>query len=195
MMKRIFALLLAALLLLSGCGNSESVEETPPVTEDTIPVVVPIGERTEEGVKVTIHAGLLGMDTEFLSETQKENGFIAAVRNEDRSITYTISTDAYDAYIQKKYQDTCSSMESTVKDSFGSVTNLSYEPDLSAVTLTVRRNDYEYSVDTLVVFAVGSMVIGYQAYDLEAPGKCVITVVDEEGKQISQNVYPDELVL
>ena len=193
-MKRMIGIALACVLLLCGCG-AEPAEEPQTDLPETIPVVVPIGERTEEGVKVTIHAGLLGVNTEYLTAEQKADGFISGERNEDDSVTYLIDSAKYDAFVEKDYQKTCTSIDETVKGNFPSVTGVSYEKDLSAVTLTVMRDTYLYSVDALAVFAVGTLVITHQAYDLDAVGTCTITVLDENGEQISQNVYPDELVL
>lgn len=191
-MKRWICLLIACMLMLCGC-NAQTTED--PSTEPNDPVVVPIGERTAEGVKVTIHSGLLGMDSEVLSDAQKADGFLDAVRNEDDSVTYTIANDKYEAFVEKKRQTMCNSITQTVNDSFQSVTSVTYEPDLSAITLTVRRADYEFSVDAIAVFAVGSMAITYQAYDIDSAGNCVITVLDENGEQVSKTVYPEELIL
>ena len=193
-MKRLICMLLACAFLLCGCGE-QPAEEPQNELPESIPVVVPIGERTAEGVKVTIHAGLLGMNTEYLTEEQKADGFINAVRNEDDSVTYLIDGAKYDAFVEKDYQRTCKSIDETVQGNFPSVTGVTYEKDLSAVTLTVMRDTYLYSVDALAVFAVGTLVITHQAYDLDAVGSCTITVFDENGEQISQNKYPDELVL
>ncbi len=187
-------LLLACLCLLCGCG-AQPAEEPQNELSESIPVVVPIGERTEEGVKVTIHAGLLGINTEDLTEEQKADGFLSGVRNEDDSVTYTIDSAKYEAFVEKHYQKTCISIDETINGNFPSVTGVSYEKDLSAVTLTVMRDTYLYSVDALAVFAVGTLVVTHQAYDLDAVGTCTVTVLDENGEQISQNVYPDELVL
>ncbi len=192
-MKRLLCVLLSCLLL-SGCA-SQPVEETPVTEPTSIPVVVPIAERADGGVKVTVHAGLLGMDSEVLSDEQKADGFVDAVRNEDGSVTYTIDETKYEAFREKKYQKTCTSIDETVRGNFPSVTGISYEKDLSAVTITAMRETYEFSVDSLVVFAVGTLIIAYQAYDIDAVGTCVITVLDENGEQISETVYPDELIL
>jgi len=191
-MKRWICILLVSILTLCGC-NAQPTEDPSTVPND--PVIVPIGERTAEGVKVTIHSGLLGMDSEVLSDAQKADGFIDAVRNEDDSVTYTIANDKYEAFVAKKRRAMCDSITQTVNDSFQSVTSVTYEPDLSAITLTVRRADYEFSVDAIAVFAVGSMAITYQAYDIDAVGNCVITVLDENGEQVSKTVYPEELIL
>lgn len=195
-MKRILCLLLACVLL-GGCTvQPNEPPNTGSVLPEAIPVVVPIAQRTEDGhVQVTIHNGLLGMNSEVLSDEQKADGFLSGVRNEDGSVTYTIDGAKYEAFLAKRYQATCTSIEETVRGNYASVTDVSYEEDLSAVTVTVLRDAYEYSVDALVVFALGTLVITYQAYDMDAAGTCVITVLDENGEQVSKTVYPDELIL
>ena len=195
-MKRVICILLSCLMLI-GCSAqpTDDPQGGGSVMPDSIPVVVPIAERTDEGVKVTIHEGLLGMDSEVLSEEQKADGFLSGVRNEDGSVTYTIANDRYDAFVEKSYQKTCISIDETVRGNFPSVTGITYEKDLSAVTITAMRETYEFSVDSLVVFAVGTLIITHQAYDIDAVGTCVITVLDVNGDQISKTVYPDELIL
>ncbi len=197
-MKRWVCIAMALMLMLCGCtatapaSDSDQGGQTLPTSA---PVKVPIGERTGDGVKVTIHAGLLGVDSEVLSEEQKANGFLEGVRNTDGSVTYTIDSARYDTFVQDKLAKTKTAIDETVRGNFPSVTGITYEEDLSAITVTVNRANYEYSVDSLVVFAVGTLAITEQAYDLDAPGICVVTVLDEQGDEVSRTVYPDELVL
>lgn len=205
-MKRITAWALLLVLLLCGCQASSSEENgtKTPVTgagtlgtlPPTIPVVVPIGERTENGVNVTIHAGLLGNNSEVLSQTQIDDGFTEAVRNEDGSVTYTIAADRYDAFAARCREEAYKSIMYTAQSgNYVSLETVECAQDLSSITLHVIREYYAESMDGLMVFGTGLIAVTAQAYDLEAPGTCVITVVDEHGVVISETVYPDELIL
>ncbi len=201
-MKRIAALVLAMLMLLCGCASAPVEEPTTP-TDDTLqtlptsaPVVIPIGERTADGVTVTIHEGLLGALSEELTEQQIADGFTAAVRNEDGSVTYTIDATRYDTMIARYREDARKAILYTVEDgSYYSLTAAECEEDLSAITLHVERELYENSMDALMIFGTGMIAVTAQAYDVDAPGRCVITVVDEAGQTVAQTIYPEELVL
>ncbi len=190
------------LVLLCGCTAAPTETPTAP-TEETLqtlptsaPVVIPNGERTSDGVKVTIHAGLLGELTEELTEQQVKDGYTAAVKNEDGSITYTIAADAYDTTVARYRADARAAILYTVEDgSYYSLKSAECAEDLSSITLHVDRALYEDSMDALMVFGTGMIAVTAQAYDVEAPGRCVIKVVDDAGATISETVYPDELIL
>lgn len=201
-MKRVFSLLLILLLVLCGCGE-EPIDDTPPqgevdlpVEEETSNIVIPIGERADEGVKMTIYGGLLGNDSEVLSQTQIDNGFIDAVRNEDDSVTYTIAADRYDGFIADFRARAKRSIEMTAEDgNYASLIAVECTDDLSAIKLTVDEGLYSQSMDALAVFGTGLIAVTAQSYDIDAPGVCIITVVNEAGEEISRTEYPKELIL
>jgi len=192
-MKRICCVALC-FLLLCGC-TAQPIEQPDDGVPTSSPVVVPIGEETDKGVCVTIHPGLLGMNSEVLSDAQIADGFIDAVRNEDDSVTYTIATDRYEAFVADNLAKTKATIDETVRGNYPSVTSIEYTEDLSAITLHVIRENFEYSVDAISVFAVGTLAIMEQAYNIHAPGRCVITVLDENGAEVSVTDYPKELIL
>ena len=202
MKRNLCVLVVLAVLMMLCCACSETPAEPEVPADDlrplpeAIPVVVPIGERTEDGVKVTIHGGLLGERGEELSEQQIADGFIDAVRNEDDSVTYTIATDKYDALVARYRADARAAILYTVEDgSYYSLKSIDCAEDLSEITFHVDGNYFRESMDELMVFGNGMIAITAQAYDLDAPGTCVLRVFDENGEQIVERIYPDELVV
>ncbi len=207
-MKRVFCGVFAALLLLSaGCASQPQQGDVYPIVgsggdvqpyypPEPIPIVIPLAERTDEGVKVTIHAGLLGMNNEELTEAQVADGFTDAVLNEDGSVTYTIAEDKYDAFVERERQTAYNGILSASQSAdLGSVTDITCTEDLSAVGIYVIEDEYLYSTDAEVVFGAGLTAVMGQMYNIDAPGTCVIKVYNEAGDVIDEVIYPDELVL
>ncbi len=198
-MKRVYCLIFALLFVMCGCGAPEDeapADDFQPQEEITSNIVIPIGERTDEGVKMTIYGGLLGNDSEVLSQTQIDNGFIDAVRNEDESVTYTIAADRYDGFITDFRARAKRSIEMTAEDgNYASLIAVECADDLSAIKLTVDEGLYAQSMDALAVFGTGLIAVTAQSYDIDAPGVCIITVVNEAGETLSTTEYPKELIL
>lgn len=201
-MKKIAMLVLSLVLLLAGCAAPVQDDPNVGTTGDAqpyyppepVPVVLPIAERIDGAVKVTVHGGLLGDDTEVLTDAQKADGFIDAVRNEDDSVTYTISEDKYDAYVERlrsNHYNTILYMGVNAD----AVTDIKCTDDLSAIDIYVIRNEYVQSTAGEIVFGVGLNAMHGQVYNIDAPGTCVITVYDEYNEIVEQVTYPDELVL
>lgn len=208
MMKRFCCLLLAAaMLLLCGCqpANTEPVvgpdtgDVQPYYPEEAIPVVVPLVTRLENGdIEATIHAGLLTEgETEVLTPAQKEDGFLSAVRNEDKSITYTIAGEHYEEFL-KKHQQACRDaiVDGAASGTFESVYKVEINDDFSFAKATAETVGYS-AVDAVEAsFQTAIYAIRAQAFDINAVGTCTIVVVDEtSGEEHERHVYPDEFEL
>jgi len=204
-MKRIAVLMLAVLLLFVGCAAPDSGSEYPKVGSadddarpyyppEPIPVVVPLAERVEGAVKVTIHKGLLGNDTEVLTDKQKEDGFLDAVRNEDESVTYTIAEDKYDALVERHRSNNYGAIVHMLVN-YDSISLIECTDDLSQIDIYAIRDEFVHSTEGEVVFGVGLHAMLGQMYNIDAPGVCVITVYDENNEIIEQTTYPEQLNL
>ncbi len=206
-MKRI-CLLVCAILLLSLCGCTESGVSTPHdmggdvqpyYPEEAVPVIVPLVKRLENGdVEATIHAGLLlNGESENLSENQIADGIIAAVRNEDRSVTYTIAGDRYEAFL-KKMQDTCRReiVDGAASGSFESVYKAEVNEDFTFIKATAEMAGYSGVDAAEATFQSAIFAIRAQAYDINAAGTCTVVVVNETtGEELERHVFPDEFEL
>ncbi len=207
-MKRIWIVLCVMALLLCGCGtaNEEPLTSTdtagdvqPYFPEEAIPVVVPLVERLENGdIQATIHGGLLIDDeSEELTEAQVADGFIGAVRNEDRSVTYTIAGDRYEAFLEK-HKQICRDaiVNGAASGAFESVYKVEVNEDFSFMTGTAETEGYSGLDAGEACFQSAIYAIRAQAFDINAPGTCVMVVVDEStGAEHERHTYPDEFHL
>lgn len=208
-MKRIGILLCAlCLVLLCGCGNQEahtspisgdSGDAQPYYPEEATPVVVPLVKRLENGdIQATIHGGLLIDDEgDVLTEEQIADGFIDAVRNEDSSVTYTIAGDRYDAFLEK-HKQVCRDaiVDGAASGSFESVYAAEVNDDFSFVKATAETAGYASLDAAEACFQSAIYAIRAQAFDINAPGTCTISVVDEtSGEEHERHIYPDEFQL
>ena len=206
-MKRIVCILAALMLLFCGCQpalrepvvGSDTGDLQPYYPEEATPVVVPLVERLENGdVQATIHGGLLTEgESEVLTAAQKADGFLSAVLNEDKSVTYTIAGDKYEAFL-KKHQDTCRSqiVDGAASGTFESVYKVEINEDFSFAKATASTIGYS-GVDAVEsCFQTAIYAIRAQAFDINAVGTCTVVVVDETtGAEHERHVYPDEFEL
>ncbi len=210
-MKRVLltVCVLSLLLCCCACGDPVALDEPivgevtddvqPYFPEEPVPVVVPLVERLENGdVQVTIHAGLLMEgESEVLSSAQKADGFIDAVRNDDMSVTYTIAGDRYEDYV-KKVQQECRDeiVNGTATGAFESVYAAEVNEDFTFVKATAESAGYSSLDAAEACFQLSIYAIRAQAFDINAAGTCVISVVDETtGAEHERHTYPDEMYL
>lgn len=210
-MKRVGCMIcaIALMLLCCACGDPVALDEPivgevtddvqPYFPEEPVPVVVPLVERLENGdIKATIHAGLLAEDeSEVLTEEQKADGFIDAVRNDDMSVTYTIAADRYEDCV-KKVQQECRDeiVNGTATGAFESVYAAEVNEDFTFVKATAESVGYSGLDAAEACFQLSIYAIRAQAFDINAAGTCVISVVDETtGAEHERHTYPDEMHL
>ncbi|MBQ3094096.1 MAG: hypothetical protein IJC52_02895, partial [Clostridia bacterium] len=191
-MKRIMCLLCAVLLLCCGCSGNANKEPVtgPPGSDDlrpyyreeAVPVVVPLVTRLENGdVQMTIHGGLLmNGESDVLTEEQKADGFLTAVRNEDQSVTYTIAGDRYEAFL-KKHQQSCRDaiIEGGDSGAFESVYKVEINEDFTFAKGIAETAGYSGVDAAEAAFQTGLYAIRAQAFDINAAGTCTVSIVDE----------------
>ncbi len=210
-MKRAWlAAAVAVLMLLCGC-TTDSVPDAyeTPVTgapgnddaqpyypEEAVPVVVPLVEYNENGdVLVTVHGGLLIDDEgDVLTAQQIEDGFIGAVRNEDKSVTYTIAGDRYEDFVEKhKQRSRDLIIDSAESGAYESIYKADPNEDFTEIICTADTEGYAGLDASEAIFQSGYYAIRAQAYDINAKGKCVVIVIDETtGEEKDRRVYPEE---
>lgn len=187
---------LIAVVILSifivGSINGTFIKDDKAVNQD-------LGNILTGTVEINIPKEFLELDGEefdyALTEEQKENGFTDIKKNEDGSATYTIKKKNYEKYIQELRETAKQGIDELTKDgSFASIKGITYNNNLSKITITADKNGFENGLDSLSVFSCGLASIMYQMFDIDAPGKCTVEVKDSATGEIFQTtVYPDAL--
>lgn len=208
-MKRWCAVLCAVLVMMfCGCAEETGGVSTPHdmgsdvqpyYPEEALPVIVPLVKRLENGdIEATLHGGLLlEGESEVLTAEQVADGFLAGVRNEDGSVTYTIAGDRYEAFLTK-FQKRCRDIivDAAASGSFESVYKAEVNEDFTFIKATAGTKGYSGVDAAEVTFQSAIYAIRAQAFDIHAAGTCVIVVVDETtGEEYERHTYPDEFEL
>ena len=175
-----------------GSINGAFIKDDKAVNQD-------LGNILTGTVEINIPKEFLELDGEkfdyVLTEEQKENGFTNIKKNEDGSATYTIKKKNYEKYIKELREAAKQGIDELTKDgSFASIKSITYNNNLSKITITADKNSFENGLDSLSVFSCGLASIMYQMFDIDAPGKCTVEVKDSATGEIFQTtVYPDAL--
>lgn len=167
--KKIFAALLAACLLftLTACG---------------------------EQIKITLPAGLiqnLGIDTSGVSGK--------AVQNKDGSLTMTMTEKEHDTLMAEMHTKVETSFENMLAgqdNGFDSIQKIEGNDDMTAVTVTVDREKYESSLDSIAMAGIYMQTMLYQIFDGEDAEDTHTTIflADASNGEIFQtDEYPDVL--
>lgn len=130
-----------------------------------------------------------------LTEEQKKQGFTNIKRNKDDSATYTIKKKNYEKFIAEFKKISKQGIDELTKDgSLTSIKKITYNDDLSKITILADKSKFENSIDSMALFSCGLTSCVYQTFDVNAPGKCTVDVKDSVSGEIFKTiVYPDAL--
>lgn len=215
-MKKILCIALSLLLImnLAACGGKATVKDDEPKNEpvksetaeapaETVEQLEPEQEQkddafieTEENlltVDITIPESYFDEESEIDEDTYaQENGYLAAHKNADGSVTVTMTKARHQALIQ----ELTASMEETYAEIVESETTpyvkeISHNDDFTAITIKVDRAAYENTWD-FTVLTVGISVGLIQAFmDMDAHAEILVVDVDT-AETISTTIYPDD---
>ena len=207
MFKKIIALILSSLLILSvaGCASNNADLENPsadPTEENTTSA-----PETTENQSIEVDENLLtvdivfpasffeGQDMEaFDTDTYaQEQGFISARINEDGSLTATMT--------KRKYRDLLAETAASLESSFAEYANsqdapyikeITHNEDFTSVTMKVDRASYENAFD-MTPFGIAISVAMYQIIAQIEVHVEIVMVDANTGDTINTIVYPDAL--
>lgn len=155
-------------------------------------------------VEITIPADLLtlGLDdttdnSEYIDTIiaqAKTQGFKSVEKLPDGSLKYKIGRKEYKTFIEEYRQITSDSIaELYGENGFQSVKGITHNDDFSKITVTVDKEQYSNSFDSMVKMSVGLMCRMYQVYDVDAPQKVVVEIKDNiTGDIIEKETYPED---
>ena len=137
----------------------------------------------------------MDMTDTTLTDEQKEMGVSKIVKNSDGSITMKIKRSKYKDFLENYRKTTAESITTPINDgTYKTIKSVDYNKDLSKITLNVDKTEYENSFESMAIMSYGLAGMLYQTFDVDAPKKVTVNVVDEKTKEvISTTVYPDAL--
>ncbi|WP_040716756.1 hypothetical protein [Paenibacillus daejeonensis] len=198
-MKKAAGILLAAALIVSGCGANNDSSGSANQQGANAPVVEQASkEKKGKDVQITLPAGMFeGQDIDQVIAEAKQEGVKEAVKNDDGSVTYTMSKANHDEMLKELGNGIADYADELLSDgSFPSVKDVSYSKDYSEFTLTVDKAAYESSMDGFVTMGMGIQGMMYQMMQgiSTEDQKVTIHVKDEASGEVFQSVvYPDAL--
>lgn len=137
--------------------SEETTEETTETTETTYPIIF---DDVHSVVTFTVPYDVAGDITqaELDDQCEKNEEFLAATLNEDRSVTYTMTQDAYQEYYDTLYAKLAKVFENYV-DSSSDMLSVTYNEDFTEFVVEYRKTEVT-SFDKIIcymMFAVSEM--------------------------------------
>lgn len=184
---------------------STAVSAAASTPETTSAPVEPAPEPAEPNVKkegdtviITLPKALIAEgDTGELTTEQIHSGFVSAKRNDDGSMSYTLSNASYMAYVEAlKNQTTAMLNEMVGSGNYKSVKEVMFNKELNEVTMVVSQTQYQGGTDRLATKGIGLQLATYQLFAgvQERDVRVVVNVENSEtGEVIDTIVYPDAL--
>lgn len=210
MRKILYMVGLSLVLLLNACGdidekNDREVTSNKEVDSNEQDVVEE--EEQEEGIEVD--KGLLSVevtlpasffedeDIEEVIEEAKADGVSKVTKNEDGSLTYTMSKSKHKEMLSEMKEEISKYVEELENDDdFPSIKEIAYKKNFREFTLKVEKEVFENSFDAFATLGIGFMGMYYQVFeggDLEK-NKITIHLQDiSTGETFDSVVYPDAL--
>lgn len=199
MLKRLFAISIAALLFISiaGCAPEASDptegQTNPPVTENSTEATENQGIQVDENlltVEITLPASFFEGEEIDMDAYAQEQGFISAYKNEDGSVTAKMTRKKYNELLEETRESLETTFASFISDDTPYIKEVTHNDDFTEVAIYVNRTEYESAFD-ITPFAVGIAVGLYQQvaqieYHVE------VSIVDADtGDLINSITYPD----
>lgn len=190
-MKRILALILTLSLVFSMTAcNTKDVEPAVGASNGAVAV-----DESLLNVDLTLPASMFKDEGDMnLDSYASENGFKKAVKNEDGSITITMS--------KSKHKKILSEMAAGLEENFKSLINAEDSPYIKAITHSehfeiitadVDKAAYEGAVFNMTPFILGMSAMIYRVYT-GGEVRTEIIIRDAATKEImSSTVYPDSM--
>jgi len=215
-MRKIIAVLLAGLLILSACVNSNKAPEqtnsssttsetaaqqteTASITQDSEVEKKPIDvDKGLLSTSVTLPASMFeGVDMNEAIAEAKADGVDDVTVNKDGSITYKVSRAKYNemlAEAKKSLEEYIDQLKSG--EDFTSIKDVKYDKKFTTFTLVVDRSAYENSFDGFAALGLYMTAMFYQIVDGVDADKVKTTIHTEDiatDEVFNTVVYPDTL--
>ena len=195
-MKKALSVFLIGIMVISFAACSKQPETKPEsTTEATTQTTTELVSESGADVEITVPSSFFNEDdpaTDELTEDQKSKGFKKAKINDDGSVTYTISEEAYKELKKTMKTDVADGLNELTED-YPQIRKVEFNDDFSDIKLYVVKKEYEDSMAVMAVYQAGLLGQTYQAYtgtaikDLSVD----VNVIDNaSGEQFEEAHYP-----
>jgi len=149
-------------------------------------------------VEVTIPALFFeGQDINSVISEAKNSGIEEIIKNDDGSLTYKMAKPEHEEMMKGLKEGILANVdEIKASEDFKSVKDVTYNKSFSEFTLSVNKEEFESSLDTMASFGLGLTGMYYQLFNGADGENYKVTVIfkdESSGEVINTMVYPDVL--
>ncbi|MFF2089737.1 hypothetical protein [Paenibacillus sp. NPDC058174] len=204
MMKKLAIALFAAAIILTGCSSSSDGKNTSEPVKQTNNAEKTDKEKGVEvdknltNVKITLPASMFkDADLDQVIAEAKKDGVKEATKNEDGSLTYTMSKSDHKKML-KEMEDGIADSNKTLKEegTFASIKDVTYNKSMDEYEMIVDKAAYEGSMDGFAALGFGMQGMYYQIFQGVDSDKTKVTIKvkdEKSGEVFDTIVYPDTL--
>lgn len=202
MRGKLFVVLSVAALMFTGCSEPKQKSgENAPVVEDGANKGKTGKEKVENKsttVEITLPASMFQgeQNIENTIAKAKEQGVDEVKKNDDGSLTYTMSKDTHSKILGEMRDSLTQSIEELKSgQDFKSIKDVIPNDSFSEVTFVVDRAAYEKSFDGFASIGIAIAAMYYQIFEgASDESKVAIKLQDESTKEVFKTIeYPDAL--
>lgn len=149
-------------------------------------------------VEVTIPALFFeGQDIDSVISKAKNSGIKEIIKNDDGTLTYKMAKPEHEEMMKGLKEGILANVdEIKASDDFKSVKDITYNKSFSEFTVSVNKEEFESSLDTMASVGLALTGMYYQLFngaDVENYKVTVIFNDESSGEVINTMVYPDVL--
>lgn len=185
----VIAVSVASALLLSGCTTSAPAAEKK--ESESVEVEQGFFEKS-----ITLPASLVeGQDFATYEAEMLGQGATSVVQNADGSVTIKMPDAVHQAMLDKMLIAMDESIDQSIVEQAGVITDVTYNKAVSEFTVTVDRAGFESSFGAgFIALSLGLQGMFYQLFNGVAEPKTTINYVDgATGEVFDTVVYPDAM--
>ena len=196
-MKKITTILIVGAMILTF--NACSSQATNNANEDTSisstePTKSDIVDEKLLTVDINVPASMFDEEnpaTDELTQEQKDYGFKSAKLNEDGSVTYTMSKNAFNDYKKEIHEQTANTL-STLNSDYPCIDSVEFNDNFSEIKINVDKSEYENGMNFFCITVAGFSANIYQAYTNETVASNISVIDKATGEVIDSATYPVE---
>lgn len=165
-------------------------------TTDNKKDTINVNEKLFGDIELTIPALLTDDSAEpTVTDEAKELGVKKIEKQSDGSVKYTFERSKYKEYLNYLKDETKNTIDDIATGAdYKSISKIDYNNNFSDITISVNKEAYENSFESLAVTVCGISCMLYQAFDTSAPQTVTINVKDISTGEVLDTVkYPDVL--